>query len=218
MKAQGGYPDGDTVVEPTATWAATVPHVPARTGNVLRLQAHPRERAPAGMVIRAAVEEDQDAIRELVRGERLNPNGLDWPNFMVAANADGLAGAAQLRKHADGARELGSLVVAAHLRGHRIAARLIDALLARERGAVHMITGATHAAHYRRWGFCRIEISQAPWSVRINYLMGRLARVISYLKGHPPRQLVILGRPGVAVVEAARPDPGARSIERHARG
>ena len=217
MKAQNRHPQGDTVVE-APTQSATVPSMPARAGKVVWLQAHPREKAPTAIAIRAAVEEDQEAIRELVRGERLNPSGIDWPNFMVASNANGVVGAAQLRKHADGARELGSLVVAADLRGHGIAARLIDALLAGESSAVHMITGVRHAAHYQHWGFFRMELSQAPWSVRINYIIGRLARVISFLKGHPPRQLVILGRPGASVVDARRPGREARSIERHAGG
>jgi hypothetical protein len=38
--------------------------------------------------IRRATEQDHPAIRGLVRGERLNPTDLKWPNFLVAA-ADG---------------------------------------------------------------------------------------------------------------------------------
>jgi amino-acid N-acetyltransferase len=151
---------------------------------------------PIGLFIRAATERDQAAIRALVLGERLNPTGLDWRNFVVAVDDDGLAGAVQMRKHRDGSRELGSLVVAAQRRGQGIAARLIDALLASERVAVHMIAGAAHAAHYRRWGFRAIEPQQAARSVRFNYRIGQLACVVSFLKRRERRQLVILERAG----------------------
>lgn len=68
--------------------------------------------------IRRATSRDQDAIVALVRSERLNPTGLDWPHFVVAADDGGrLVGAVQLRWLADGARELGSLIVLPALRG-----------------------------------------------------------------------------------------------------
>lgn len=145
--------------------------------------------------IRPAMPADQETIRALVKRERLNPMGIDWPNFLVAEGAQGIVGAVQLRKHPDGSRELGSLVVAPEARGHGIASRLIDALIARHDGPVQMITGAQHAAHYQRWGFRRVEPQGAPRSVRLNYRLGSLASVISIIKRRAPRRLVILHRP-----------------------
>ena len=110
-------------------------------------------RLPPRVAIRSAVPADQEAIRALVKGERLNPMGIDWPNFLVAVGTQGIVGAVQLRKHPDGSRELGSLVVAPEARGLGIAARLIDALVTDHDGPVQMITGAQHAAHYQRWVF-----------------------------------------------------------------
>ena len=80
------------------------------------------------LTIRLATEMDQLAIRAMIRSERLNPTGLDWPSFMVATDERGLAGAVQLRRHRDGSRELGTLVVRKQARGHGIAGKLIDAL------------------------------------------------------------------------------------------
>ena len=145
--------------------------------------------------IRPAMPVDQETIRALVKRERLNPMGIDWPNFLVAEGTQGIVGAVQLRRHPDGSRELGSLVVAPEARGHGIAARLIDALVARHDGPVQMITGAQHAAHYRRWGFRPVEPQGAPRSVRLNYRLGSLASVISFIKRRAPRRLVILHRP-----------------------
>jgi hypothetical protein len=58
--------------------------------------AHPQrtaacagESSSPAIVIRRAIEADQTAIRALVRSERLNPNGLHWPNFWLAAGAEG---------------------------------------------------------------------------------------------------------------------------------
>jgi GNAT superfamily N-acetyltransferase len=152
------------------------------------------------IIIRPATEQDQQAICALAYGERLNPTGLNWPNFLVAADASGVAGAVQIRKHPDGARELGTLVVAKHARGQGIATRLVDAVLARESGRVQMITDAAFTKHYERWGFRQIEPRAASASVRFNHRIGRMAVVISILKRLRPRRLVILDRPGPATV------------------
>src|SRR5215213_1325674 len=100
--------------------------------------------------IRPATEHDQPQILALARGERVKPFGLNWPNFVVAEQAGRLVGAVQLRKHSDGSLELGSLMVAATLRGQGIAARMIDARLDGATGRILMITGRRYADHYRR--------------------------------------------------------------------
>ncbi len=162
------------------------------------------------IVFRQAVEQDQQAIRALVHGERLNPTGIKWPNFLVAAIGDRIVGAAQIRKHSDGSRELGSLVVAREKRGQGIASRLIDALLAGEREPIWTITSEPYARNFARWDFEPIEPSAAPVKVRFNYRMGRLARIISFFRRQPMRRLVILERLPVesrASIKAARRQP-----------
>jgi N-acetylglutamate synthase-like GNAT family acetyltransferase len=144
--------------------------------------------------IRRATERDQPEIRALVHGERLNPTGLNWPNFMVAVMGGRLIGAVQMRKHSDGSRELASLVVSKEHRGHGTASRLIDALLAEDQEPVWMITSEPHAAAYSRWGFEQIETRAAPAKVRRNHVMGSLARIISFVMRRPMRRLVILER------------------------
>ncbi|MGI6852186.1 GNAT family N-acetyltransferase [Mesorhizobium sp. 1B3] len=148
----------------------------------------------ADVGIRNATARDQPAIRSLVRGEHLNPTKLNWPNFLVAAVGDRVVGAVQMCKHADGSRELGSLVVSKDVRGYGIASRLIDGLLASEPGPVWMITADGWADSYSRWDFQRIEPQSAPVKVRRNYRIGSLIRFISFLKRRPARHLVILER------------------------
>ena len=144
--------------------------------------------------IRRATERDQEAIRALVHSERLNPTGINWPNFLVAVMRDNIIGAIQMRKHSDGSREVGSLVVTSEARGHGIASRLIDVLLAEEKDPVWMITAESYAGAYSRWGFEQIEARAAPAKVRRNHLMGRLASIISFVMRRPIRRLVILQR------------------------
>ena len=74
-------------------------------------------------VIRQALAQEQGAICALVRSERLNPHHLHFENFAVAVRGAGLIGASQIRRHKDGSRELGSVVVAKPWRGRGIAIR-----------------------------------------------------------------------------------------------
>ncbi len=151
--------------------------------------------APAGELhIRQACATDQDAIRAMVRSERLNPAKLYHENFYVAEAGGSLVGAAQMRRHDDGGRELGSLVVQPDWRGQGIAGALIDALLSGLDRPAYMITDAKFAHHYLRWGFVVIAAGAAPRSIRFNYAMGRLARVISWFKRLPRKHLVVLRR------------------------
>jgi amino-acid N-acetyltransferase len=148
----------------------------------------------SAVVIRRATERDHQAIRALVRSERLNPTGINWPNFLVAIAEGRIIGAVQMRKHTDGSREVGSLVVAKEARGHGLASRLIDTLLADDRKPIWLITAAANAGAYSRWGFEQIEVRAAPAKIRRNHLMGSMARVISFFKRRPMRRLVVLER------------------------
>ncbi|HEY6631218.1 MAG TPA: GNAT family N-acetyltransferase [Rhizobiaceae bacterium] len=141
---------------------------------------------------RPATEQDEQAIRALVRGEYLNPTGIHWPNFVVAAMAGRIVGAVQISKHPDGSRELGSPVVAKDQRGHGIDSRMVERVLADEREPIWMITSDTLASTFARLGFEPIEPGAAPVKVRFNYRIGRLARIVSYLRRRPMRRLIIL--------------------------
>jgi N-acetylglutamate synthase-like GNAT family acetyltransferase len=150
--------------------------------------------APA---IRAATAAEADAIRRLVRAQpRMNPTGLDWRNFVIAAAPDGrVVGCVQLRPAGPDAVELGSLVVHPEHRGRRLAARLVAAILARTEARVLVVTAAAHARHYAPWGFRRIAARHAPPRVAVNYLIGQSASGLRILQGQRPRRMAILERP-----------------------
>lgn len=147
------------------------------------------------VAIRPASVNDQEAIVALVRTERLNPTGLHWPNFVVATHGHELVGAAQIRKHRDGSRELGSLVVKPQWRGQGVASGMIDALLASEPGDVLAITGLVRTAYFSRWGFRPIAKRRVPVPIRTNYYAGLIfGGLVSLLQRRTFNRLVILAR------------------------
>jgi len=157
------------------------------------------------ITIRRAREQDQAAIRAMVRKARINPTGLAWPNFVVAERkAVAIVGIAQVRKYDDGSRELASLVVDEELRGRGIAARMIDELITAEPGHLFMITTEDHAAHYGRWGFTVIARGRASPAVRRNHLMGSFVRIVSLALGGRMARLVVLERTRASLDSAAQ--------------
>jgi len=173
--------------------------------ELYQIACEPQQR----VVLRRATAADQDTLLALVKRERLNPVGVCWPHFVVATDAFGIVGAAQLRRHADGSREVASLVVIPPMRGQGIAARLIDALLAFRHAPVHLVTEQVHAAYFERWGFRAIDPCRAPRAVRRTWLIGQVGRLgqvigIARLFGaRAPLRLVILERPARAASLAA---------------
>jgi amino-acid N-acetyltransferase len=163
----------------------------------LRRAVAVHEASTAHLIVRRALGADQAAIVRMVRAERLNPHALHWPHFIVAESGGRLVGAVQLRAHADGSRELGSLVVDPASRGRGVAARLISSLLSWEHraAAVHVITRRELAAYFARWGFRVIAPRAAPDAVRSNHWRGQLfGGLMSLLHGRWPRRLVVLER------------------------
>jgi amino-acid N-acetyltransferase len=148
------------------------------------------------VAIRRATAADQAPITALVRGARLNTRGLDWPGFAVATDdAGALVGVAQVRPHPDGSRELSSMVVAPAVRGHGVATRLVDRLLADEAGIVHAVVDRPYAAHFARWGFVPAQPRALPRDVRRTLRVGRVVTAVLSLPARRRIRLVPLVRP-----------------------
>jgi N-acetylglutamate synthase-like GNAT family acetyltransferase len=132
-----------------------------------------------------------------MRGERVNPFGVDWRNFVIAERAGEVVGCVQLRPAGPGAAELGSLVVRADLRRRGLGGRLVEAALARAGvGRVLAVTAAARADYFARWGFAPVGDGAVPGSVRRNRLLGQAGSLIALAHGQRPRRLAILAREG----------------------
>ncbi len=53
----------------------------------------------AKLIVRRAIATDQEAIEDLVKRERLNPHGIDWPNFQVATLGARIVGTVHSARH-----------------------------------------------------------------------------------------------------------------------
>ena len=146
--------------------------------------------------IRPAHGGDQAAIEALVRSERLNPNDLPWHRFRVAVDsASAVVGAVQIRAHADGAQELGSLVVRPEYRGRGVARRLTEAALAARHASVYTVTSRQLEGFFGRWWFERADLRSVPGSIRRNYLIGRIGgSLLAWARLRRPKPLLILRR------------------------
>jgi len=145
--------------------------------------------------LRAATAADEAAIRGLMRGERVNPFGNDWRNFVVARLAGELVGCAQLRPADSNAVEFGSWVVRLEVRGGGIGSRLVEAALARAAGRrVFLITAAGRGPEFTRWGFRPVPLAAVPWTVGRNWLLGQAGSIVALGHGLRPQRLAILAR------------------------
>lgn len=108
--------------------------------------------------IRVAAAEDSLRIRAMVVGAGLLPTGLDWRRFLIAEEGGRLVGCVQMRRHRD-AQELSSMVVAREQRRRGVARRLIDELLRRNPGAVHLICHERLTGFYEQFGFAVTDVN-----------------------------------------------------------
>ena len=115
------------------------------------------------MTIRAAAEADQPTIRRLIKEANLNRMSLNWPHFVVAEEDGAIVGVGQVKAHGDGSRELASLAVVPERQGQGVGGALIEALLAREPGAVlHLTCRRQLQGYYERFGFRRLAPAEFP--------------------------------------------------------
>jgi amino-acid N-acetyltransferase len=125
------------------------------------------------IIIRAAEAADQIPISRLVRGARLNPLHLAWPHFIVAEEVTptqrALAGAGQLRPHADGSRELASLVVLPDYQQRGLGEALIHALLGRAPFPLYLYCRGHLVLYYERFGFRVATADELPPSLARYY-------------------------------------------------
>ena len=156
-------------------------------------------------VIRPAVEADQKAITRIIRAARINPTGLKWQRFLVADDQGQIVGVGQVKPHGDGTRELASIAVIPERQHQGIASAIIENLLDRETGALHLMCRHVHESLYERFGFRRIDEPDLPPYFR---------RMIRLSKLMAPIGRLMMGEE-VRIITMKR-DNGAASIEKRA--
>ena len=130
--------------------------------------------------LRPAVEEDDAAIRALVKEGRINPTGLKWPRFVVAVNSVGeVVGCGQVKSHRDGSIELASMVVTAEWRGLGLARAIIEYLVCEHPEDMYLMCRSSLGDFYERFDFRALrETEMSPYFRRIS----RLASLAEFLR------------------------------------
>jgi len=133
------------------------------------------------LTLRDATVEDQPTIRQIVRAANINPTGLEWPRFIVAEDGGAIVGVGQVKPHRDGTRELASIAVLPGRQGQGIGTAIIEELLRREKGTLHLTCRARLQGYYERFGFRKLESRDyPPYFARMLPILntiGRLFRV-----------------------------------------
>ena len=123
--------------------------------------------------IRPARAEEAVTIRSLIRAERLDPLNVHWENFLVAEASGRIIGIGQIKPY-PGARELGSLAVAADQRQTGVGGAIIKALIAREHGPLYLFCLAFRAPYYGKFGFRSVTAADLPPALKSKYVLGKL--------------------------------------------
>lgn len=124
--------------------------------------------------LRPARESESARIRELIHLTGINPIGLDWKRFIVAANdRDEMIGCGQLKPHGTDILELASLAVYSEHRGKGIARAIIEYLLAESPRPLYLMCESSLGALYEKFGFRSMEYDEMPrYFQRISKLAG----------------------------------------------
>ena len=105
------------------------------------------------VTLRPALAAEQSRITQLILQKNLNPFGLDWESFTVAANRENqLVGCGQIKRHGE-VEELASLVVVDEWQGRGISKLLMDALMERGKRPLWLMCESHLTPFYKRYGF-----------------------------------------------------------------
>lgn len=162
------------------------------TGRRVTLVTLALLQGSASLMIRPAKVSDMRLIRRALWAERMNPLFVEQRNFVTAREADGeLVGAAQLRPLDGASYELASLFVLPEHRRRGIGGALVRECLGRAPGAqlrgsavsksaadVYLLTLATCAGFYERFGFGVVSKSASvlPLTLAVECALGQLVR------------------------------------------
>jgi len=139
----------------------------------------------ANFSIRPARESESGQIRNLIHLVGINPMGLDWERFVVAANSqDEMIGCGQLKPHGVDIFELASLAVYPEHRGQGVARAIIEYLLANGPRPLYLMCRSSLGPLYEKFGFYAISYNEMPrYFQRISKLTGLATTLLQHNEG-----------------------------------
>lgn len=124
--------------------------------------------------LRPARESESAVIKDLIHLTGINPMGLDWKRFVVAADdREQVIGIGQIKPHGADVLELASIAVFPDYRGQGVARAIIEHLLKDSPRPMYLMCESSLGALYEKFGFCRIPYEEMPrYFQRISKLAG----------------------------------------------
>jgi amino-acid N-acetyltransferase len=139
--------------------------------------------------IRPARETEAAQIHDLIHLVRINPTGLDWKRFVVAANEqDAMLGCGQLKPHGHDLLELASIAVYPEHQGKGVARAIIEYLLTDSPRPIYLMCESALGQFYGKFGFREIPYDEMP---RYFQRLSKLAGLITTLAQREERLLVM---------------------------
>jgi N-acetylglutamate synthase-like GNAT family acetyltransferase len=141
------------------------------------------------ITIRPARESESSQIRDLIHFAGINPIGLDWKRFVVAANdRDEMIGIGQLKPHGRDILELASIAVYPEYRGQGAARAIIEHLIDIGLRPLYLTCISSLEPLYEKFGFRTISYAEMP---RYFQRISKLAHVILTFRNREDRLLVM---------------------------
>lgn len=133
--------------------------------------------------LRTATQDDQAAIKALIREVGINPMALDWRRFVVAEDETGqFIGCGQVKPHGDGTRELASIAVKKGWRRQGVARAIIEQLQA-DHGRPLWLTCVNYLVpFYEPFGF--VEVTNLDQMSAYYRRAKRLMKLVQLLSRH----------------------------------
>jgi len=124
--------------------------------------------------LRPARETDFRQIKDLIHLTGINPMGLDWKRFIVAANdRDEMIACGQLKPHGQEILELASIAVYPEYRSQGLARAVIEHLLKDSPRPLYLMCESSLGRLYEKFGFRAIPYVEMPrYFQRISKLAG----------------------------------------------
>jgi N-acetylglutamate synthase-like GNAT family acetyltransferase len=139
--------------------------------------------------LRPARESEQGQIKDLIHLVGINPMGLDWKRFVVAANdLDQIIGIGQIKPHGTEILELASIAVYPEHQGKGAARAVIEYLLKDSPRPLYLMCESSNGPLYEKFGFREIPLDEMP---RYFQRLSRLAGLAGMLARRDERLLVM---------------------------
>ncbi len=134
------------------------------------------------ITLRPVIAAEHQLIRKLILQNNLNPFGLKWESFIVAADEENqFVGCGQIKRH-DDVEELASLVVVEEWQGRGVSKILMDALIERGKRPLWLMCESPLTHYYNKFGFEEVEEpANLPSYFRNVYWFTRLSFGVVFL-------------------------------------